>query len=145
MELLVVLLGVAMFSLVAIPAFVTMYRAQQLQSATTLIMGQIRFARLNAVKEKVSYRLLFEDKDDFTSPNTMEVQNDSGGSFATLDGHDFTMPQVVDILGSGPTNSMDSLSVTTRGECTPGDVFLDVLGGTVRTISIAMTCVMTIS
>ena len=99
----------------------------------------IRYARLKALKEKVRHRVMFHDESASTA-NTIEVQTEQSGSFVTLPGQVYPAPEGVSILGSGSTNSVDSVVVGTRGECQPGMVYIEGQYGTMEVIRIRGSC-----
>ena len=140
-ESLAVLLFVSIIALMAIPSFAGLYRLQQMNNARDMMMSEIQFSRMNAVKEKVTYQLLIRDKDDGSNPNTFVTQNNSSGSFVTMQGHNFVMPETVEILAS----SMASMTVSTRGECTAGQIDFRLSDGSLATITITTSCNITAS
>ncbi len=139
-ELLVVMLLGGILLTVTIPAFWNFYRKHQLQTATGEIRILVHYVRLKTLKEKVSHRILFHDENAAT-PNSYEIQSNESGSFVTLPHHVYSLPEGVNILGSGPTNSMDILSVGGRGACNSGKVFVQAdHAGLLEVISIEPTC-----
>lgn len=99
----------------------------------------IQYARLKALKEKVRYRVVFHDESASTA-NTIEVQRQQSGSFVTISGQTYTALAGVSILGSGSTNSVNSVVVGTRGECQPGSVYLQGHHETMEVVSIQVSC-----
>ena len=142
-ELIVVVTLIAIVAAISGPSLVGYYRDRQLRMAAAQVRTIVRYARHNAVKEKVQYRIVLNDESAVAS-NRCIVQNDAGGSFATLTGQIYPLEDV-DILGSGGTNSMDNVTVSTRGECTAGTVFLRRDGGRSMTVTILTTCGVEIS
>ena len=139
-ELLVVLVIAGILLTVGMPALRNFYHKHQLQAATGEIRSMVRYARLKALKEKVSHRILFHDENAAT-PNSYEIQNNEGGPFVTPPQHVHSLPQGVKILGSGPTDSMDILSVGRRGDCNSGKVFIQGNDGALlEVLSIESTC-----
>ena len=140
LELLVVMVLGSILLAVTIPAFWNFYRKHQLQTATGDIRILVQYARLKTLKEKVSHRILFHDENGAT-PNSYEIQSNESGPFVTLPHHVYSLPEGVNILGSGLTNSMDILGVGRRGACNSGKVFVQAQGGTLlEVISIEPTC-----
>ena len=140
LELLVVVVLTAFLLGVSIPAFWNFYRRHEVQTTTESIRILVHFTRLKTLKEKVSHRILFHDENAAT-PNRFELQVDEGGGFITLPHHGHSLPEGVRILGSGSTDSMDILSVGTRGTCNSGRVFVQGQGGALlQVVSIQPTC-----
>ena len=140
LELLLVLMLVAVMLAVSVPAFHGFYQRHQLRKATGDIRSMVRYARIKTLKEKISHRILFHDESAAT-PNRFEVQKNQGGSFVTLPRYAQSLPEGMRILGSGPTDSMDILSVGRRGACSAGQVFVQAKDGvTLGVISIEPTC-----
>lgn len=138
-ELLTVMVLGSVLLAVAMPAFWSYYQEQRLHTATSQTRNLVRYARMKALKEKVPHRILFHDENAVT-PNTIEVQNNEGGPFVTLPQHVYPLPAGVKILGSGPTDSMDSVTAGRRGECNSGKVFIQGHNGTLEVTSIEPTC-----
>lgn len=138
---LVVIIGLAaVFMMAAVPAFLNFYRNHQLSSTTSSIQNLVRFARVTALKEKVPHRVLFHDQ-NAGNPNFIEVQRNQSGSFVTLSRHVYRTERGVHILGTGATNSLDSLQVNSRGECDPGEVYVEGYSGVVQVVAIEASCV----
>ena len=119
-----VMAGVLVASLgmaIVLPNLHRWYRKAKLDGALNTVSVMVHDARMRALKEKTSYRLIFHDEND-SSPNTVEMQNNSSGSFQPTGAE--TLPYGIRLLGSGTTNSMNSMTVTSRGACTSGSVFL---------------------
>jgi len=139
LELLLVLGLLALIVAVSLPALHRFYLQNQVSSTTTTIEAIFLRARMSALKEKIAYRVLVHDE-NATTPNTLELQRNEGGSFVTLAGAVPIVPRAIRILGSGSTNSLDSMTVNSRGECTPGNVYATVDGADVGGVEIASTC-----
>lgn len=99
----------------------------------------LRYARLMALKEKTPYRVVFHDA-SAASANTIEVQRQQSGTFVAVTGQLYSAPDGVFILGSGSTDSVNSVTVGTRGECNPGKVFIKGDYGAMETVSIRASC-----
>ena len=139
LELLVVLGLMAVIMSVSLPALQRLYLRSQVSSTVTTIETMFLRARMSALKEKAAYRVLVHDENAAT-PNTLELQRNEGGTFVTLTGEVQTLPQAIRILGSGPTDSLDSMTVNSRGECTSGNVYATTDGADVGVVAIASTC-----
>ncbi len=140
LEMLVVLVLGSILLAVTIPAFWNFYQNHQLQAATGDIRILVQYARLKTLKEKVSHRILFHDE-NADMPNSYEIQSNENGPFVTLPQQVYSLPEGVNILGSGETDSMDILGVGRWGACNSGKVFVQAQGGALlEVISIAPTC-----
>jgi len=139
LELLVVLGLLALIMVLSLPALNRFYLQHQVSSTTTTIETMFVRARMSALKEKIAYRVLVHDE-NATTPNTLELQRNQGGSFVTLTGEVHIVPQAIRILGGGSTNSIDSMTVNGRGECTSGNVYATIDGADVGGVTIASTC-----
>ena len=139
LELLAVLGLMAVIMAVSLPALQRLYLRSQVSSTVTTIETMFLRARMSALKEKIAYRVLIHDENAAT-PNTLELQRNDGGSFVTLAGEVQTLPRAVRILGSGPTDSLDSMTVNSRGECTSGNVYATIDGADIGVVAIASTC-----
>ncbi len=115
------------------------YHRQQARWATRHARSLVSLAHMKALKEKVPHRLVFHDASAST-PNTIELQRDQGGSFVTLPGHVYTAPHGVEILGSGPTDSIDSVEAGTRGRCDAGNVYIRGTDNRTRILTIDPSC-----
>ena len=96
-------------------------------------------ARISALKEKVSYRLVLHDENASTA-NHYELQKSQGGSWVTLDDGMHGIPSTVMILGSGSTNSMNSVTVSGRGVCTTGKLYLQSEYGSMEVVTLDAIC-----
>ena len=122
-ELLVVLAVAGLVLIIASPALRNGYQRQKVRAVASETVQVIRYVHLLALKEKVPHRVVFHDVSD-TPANTIEVQRQQAGSFVTIPGHVYPAPSGVVILGSGSTDSIDSVIVGPRGECQAGRVFI---------------------
>ena len=136
------LLALAM--VVSIPALKSFYLQSQVGASVSTVEIMFQRARMSALKEKIPYRVLIHDQSAAT-PNTIELQRNAFGSFITVSGEVQTLPSTIRILGSGSTNSLDSMTVSSRGECTPGNVYVTHDGEHIGVIAIASTCFTTAS
>jgi len=139
-ELLVVMGIVALAAAATIPALDSFYRRHQLNAAATEFQALVLRARISALKEKVSYRLVLHDENAGSS-NQFELQRASGGSWVGLDEGSHAIPDTVAILGSGSTNSVDTVTVTGRGVCTTGKLYLESERGDQYVVKVDTTCV----
>ena len=94
---------------------------------------------MSALKEKRNYRVLIHDEND-SPPNTLELQRVEGGSFVTVAGGVHAVPGAVRILGSMPTDSVDSVTVSNRGACTSGNVFLTASEENIVIVRVSSAC-----
>lgn len=139
LELLAVVALAGLVAAVAAPSLWQAYQRQQNRAVATQAVQAVRYARVMALKEKVRHRVVFHDASAATA-NTVEVQREQSGSFVTVVGHVYTAPDGVSILGSGSTDSVDSVTVGTRGECDAGDVFIRGRGESLEVVSIGASC-----
>ena len=115
------------------------YYKQQASAVTRQARSLVAVARMKALKEKVAHRVVFHDS-GATTPNTIELQRNQGGSFVTLSDHVYRAPEGVEILGSGFTNSVDSVVAGTRGSCDSGTLYVQGRDHTVRVVTIGGSC-----
>jgi hypothetical protein len=104
-----------------------------------MVESMVQQARMSALNEKNSYRVVVHDE-NATTPNTLELQREQSGSFVTVAGEVHTVPEAVRILGSSPTDSMNDVTVNGRGECSSGKVYVAAGGVDVGVVTIAATC-----
>jgi Tfp pilus assembly protein FimT len=138
-ELLVVGLLTALILTVTLPDLKRFYLQHQVDSASAMVRTTAQRARMSALKERNAYRVLLHDENSAT-PNTIEVQQDQGGTFVTVSGEVHALNEAIRILGANPTDSMNSITVNRRGECTSGRVYVATDGADMRTVTIASTC-----
>jgi len=143
-ELLIVMALLALAMVVSLPALQRFYRESQVGASVATVEIMFQRARMSALKEKVAYRVLIHDQNAAT-PNTVELQRNVSGSFVTLAGEVQALPPTIMILGSGFTNSLDSMTVNSRGECTSGNVYVTHDGARIGVVTIASTCFTTAS
>lgn len=143
-ELLVVMVLLTLVMVTSLPALQRFYLQSQVSSSLATVEIMFQRARMSALKERVSYRVLIHDQNAST-PNTIELQSNASGSFVTLSGEVQTLPPKIRILGSGSTNSLNSMTVNSRGECTSGSVFVTHEGTEIGVVAIASTCFTTAS
>ena len=99
----------------------------------------VRLAYIQALKEKLEYRVVFNDE-SATPPNTVFLQFDNAGTWTTVPNQVYTAPSGVRILGSGSTNSMNSMTADSRGRCSSGSVFIQAQDGSMFTLAIDSQC-----
>ena len=138
-ELLVVVGLLTLILIVSLPAFKDFYLRAQVSSSAAMVESMVQQARMSALKEKNSYRVVVHDE-NATTPNTLELQREQSGSFVTVAGEVHTVPEAVRILGSSPTDSMNDVIVNGRGECSSGKVYVAAGGVDVGVVTIAATC-----
>jgi len=132
--LILVLLGISL------PALYRIYLRHQTDTAAVMVQSMVYRARISALKEKRAYRVVLRDEND-SPPNTIELQRVDGGSFVTVSGEVHAVPGSVRILGSVPTDSVDAVTVNSRGQCNAGRVYVTSHGGRARgEVAIARTC-----
>ena len=136
--LIIAALIVAVLS-IGLPAFGRFYKRHQRAAAGEMVQTLVQRARMSALKEKRSYRVLIHDEDD-SPANTIELQRVEGGSFVTVSGEVHPVPGAIRVLGALPTDSMDSVTVNGRGECTSGNVFLTAAAEDVAIVTISTIC-----
>ena len=132
-ELTIVTAIIAMSILAAAPLTLEAYQRHQVSVAATQVQSLVQRARMSAVKEKVSYRLVFHNENALL-PNRLELQKKQGGSFATQDTYE--LPGKVRLLGS----SLSSMTVSSQGTCSSGDVYVQVTDDLYEHVSIKSTC-----
>jgi len=138
-EVLVVVGLLTLIFIVSLPALKEFYLRAQVSSSAAMVESMVQQARMSALKEKNSYRVVVHDE-NATTPNTLELQRQQSGSFVTVAGEVHTVPDAVRILGSSPTDSMDNVTVNGRGECSPGTVYVAADGVDAGVVTIAATC-----
>jgi prepilin-type N-terminal cleavage/methylation domain-containing protein len=134
-ELLIAVALLAVVTVIAMPGLKTAYARFQVDSSVALIASTVQHARMSALKEKRSYRVLVHDESAAT-PNTVELQRDTAGSFVTVPGQVHTLPGSARILDTSPSN----VSVSTRGECTSGTFYVANQGANTGVLKVATTC-----
>ena len=137
-ELLAVLAVAGIVLAIASPALRNSYQRQKVRVVAAETAQVMRYVRLLALKEKVRHRVVFHDMSD-SPANTIEVQREQAGSFVTIPGHVYPAPSGVSILGNGPTDSIDSVIVGSRGGCQAGQVFIEGYM-ILEVVSIESTC-----
>ncbi len=133
-ELLVVVVIVAVASLSAAPRLHQAFVNHQVDVAANQIQSLVQQARMGAVKEKASYRLLIHDE-SATAPNRVELQKYQGGSFTTLPQGAYSFPGAVRILGS----SASSMTVSPKGVCSTGSIYVQA-DNALDAVSVTSTC-----
>ena len=137
---LMVTLGVAAAMItLSMPLLLSAVTQQHGRAVAMEARSLVRLAYIKALKEKNEHRVVFNDENAIPA-NTIILQIDQGGSFATIPGEVYTAPKGVRILGSGPTDSMDRLDADSRGRCDPGDVYIRSQEGSLYTLSIDTQC-----
>ena len=132
-ELTIVTAIIAISMLAAAPLTLEAYKRHQVSVAATQVQSLVQRARMSAVKEKVSYRLVLHDE-NAALPNRLELQKKQGASFATLD--TYALPGEVQLLSS----SMNSMTVSSQGTCSSGAVYVQAADDVHETVSIKSTC-----
>ena len=132
-ELAIAVAIIAVTAVVAAPLARRVYVRHQVKVAAGQVQSLVQRARMSAVKEKVSYRLVLHDE-DAALPNHLELQKKQGGSFATQD--TYALPGAVRLLGT----SLGSMTVSSRGTCSSGNVYVQAAGDAYETVSIKSTC-----
>ena len=138
-ELVIVAALILLILGVSLPALYRVYLGHQTDTAAVMVQSMIHRARISALKEKRAYRVVLRDEND-SPPNTIELQRDNGGSFVTVSGEVHAVPGSVRILGSLPTDSLDVVTVNSRGQCNTGSVFVTSHGRAHGEVVIARTC-----
>ncbi len=138
LELLAVLALAGVVLAIASPGLLDAYQRQKVRVFATETILVMRTVSLQALTEKVPRRVVFHDASDFP-PNTIEVQRQQSGIFGTIPGQVYPAPGGVSILGSGSTDSVDSVVVGSRGECQAGKVFIQG-HKLLEVVSIESTC-----
>jgi len=138
-ELLVIVGLLTVILIVSLPALKQFFLRAQVASSAAMVESMVQQARMSALKEKNRYRVVLHDENAAT-PNTLELQREQSGSFVTVSGEVRVVPQAVRILGVSPTDSMDDVTVTGRGECSSGKVYLAADGVDMGVVTIAATC-----
>ena len=142
-ELVVVMAVLAITSVLVLPRLESIYRKHQLNIAATEFQVMVLQARISAVKEKVSYRLVVHDEST-TVPNRYELQKLEGGSWVGVEDGIRDLPDTVAILGSDPTDSLDNVTVSGRGLCSAGKLFLRSDDGSLQIVSLDLSCFVTV-
>jgi Tfp pilus assembly protein PilE len=138
-ELMVVVGLLTLVLAVSVPLFHNFYSRTRVSSSAAMVQSLVQKARMSALKEKNRFRVVVHDE-NATTPNTLELQREQSGSFVTVAGETHTVPEGVRILGTSPSDSMDNVTVTGRGECSSGSVYVYADGVDVGVVTIAATC-----
>ena len=137
-ELMVVVGLLTLVLAVSLPLFKDFYARTRVSSSAAMVQSLVQQARMSALKEKNRFRVVVHDENAAT-PNTLELQREQSGSFVTVAGEVHTVAEGVRILGGSP-DSMDNVTVTGRGECSSGNVYVAADGVDVGVVTIAATC-----
>ena len=138
-ELMVILaLGVVLLMMAA-PNLRNIHAKHQQNGAARKVQSLVSYVRLKALKEKLPYRLVLHDENALT-PNRVEVQWSQGGSYATEPGGIYELPDRVRILGGGGTDSVDQLTVSKRGACSTGNVYVQGTHPSLEVVVVESTC-----
>lgn len=132
-ELTIVAAIIAVTTLATVPLARQSYIQYQANAAGSQVQSLVQKARMSAIKEKVSYRLVVHNE-NATVPNILEIQRKQGGSFQTQDTYD--LPESVQLLSS----SVGSVTVSSQGTCSTGNVYVQAADGAYKTVSIKSTC-----
>ena len=121
-ETLVVVGLIAAILAVAIPALYRTYQANRVQAAARTMASNLRFARMAAVKRKVTFQVTVLDETDVSNPNTYSVQFDPtrSESFQNYNKLETNIPQGVIIDSS----SLNSVQFNSRGGALPSGSIL---------------------
>ena len=138
-ELMVVVALLTLVLAVSLPLFKDFYSRTRVSSSAAMVQSLVQQARMSALKEKNRFRVVVHDENAAT-PNTLELQREQSGSFVTVAGEVHTVTEGVRILGASPSDSMDNVTVTGRGECSSGSVYVYADGVDVGVVTIAATC-----
>jgi Tfp pilus assembly protein FimT len=130
---------IAIMLAVAVPGMKEAYARQQQDAAAILVQSTVQRARISALKEKRAYRVVLHDENG-SPANTVELQREVGGTFTTVDDAVHPVPGAVRILGASPQDSVDSVTVNSRGECNSGNVFMAASGQSTSSVAIDITC-----
>jgi type II secretory pathway pseudopilin PulG len=141
-ELAVVVGVFAIAAMFIMPALGDFLLKHQLTTSASEVEGLVLRARMGALKEKISYRVVIHDE-AATTPNRLEVQRRPSGSWVTLPDGIRDLPSTVRVLGASPSDSMDDMVVDGRGLCETGRVFLESDLGSTETVSVESTCLST--
>ena len=117
LEILVVLGLMAALLVIGIPAFFRLLQGYRLQSTANIVATNLRFARSAALKQKVQYRITFNDSAD-SPPNTYKIEYQPP-TWPAVKNMDTSIPEQIVI---DPT-SLDTVIFDSRGAAT-------VTGGT---------------
>ena len=99
----------------------------------------MQHAKWNALKEKVPYRVLLHDEGSPT-PDLVELQKQGSVTYFTLPRGTYRLPKDVHILNQAPSDSMDAITVDSRGECPTGKVFVKGKHEHQEIISVRRSC-----
>ena len=138
-EIVVIMALITLMLAIGLPGLRNLWINHQTTSAAVMVQTMVQRARMSALKEKRAYRVVLHDEYS-AQANTIEIQRDSGGSYVTVAGEVYGIPGEVRILGTLPNDSVDSVTVNSRGECTSGDVFVTKDGKAYGHVSISATC-----
>ena len=121
-ESIVVVGLIAAILAVAIPALYRTYQANRVQSAARTMAANLRFARMAAVKRKITFQVTVLDETEVSDPNTYSVQYDPSRSNSFVDYRklETDIPNGVIIDSS----SLNSLKFNSRGGAQPSGTIL---------------------
>ncbi|MCP3980728.1 MAG: type II secretion system protein [bacterium] len=138
LELIGALMLLSITAALAFPSMREFHNRAETGSSATAVESWVRQVRMMALKERTSYRLLVHDESSVT-PNRIELQRRESGSFSTIvSGAQF--PDGVRILGSSPTDSIDTMTVGPRGYCEAGKVYVQGPNELLFVIKVEATC-----
>ena len=127
---------VAVAALASAPLARQAYVRHQVKIAVSEVQSLVQRARMAAVKEKVSYRLVLHDQ-NATLANHLELQKKQGNSFFTQ--QTYALPGAVRLLGS----SMNSVTVSSQGICSSGKVAVRAGDDAYERVDVKSTCLTT--
>ena len=110
LEILVVLGVMTALLVVTIPAFFQLLQAYRLQTTANIISTNLRFARSAGLKQKVLYRLTFQDSGE-ANPNTYTVEYAPAGPWQPVRNIDTEIPDRIQI----DSTSLDQVVFDSRG------------------------------
>ena len=122
------------------PSLMDFYSKHRLESSAATVQSAVQEARVQALKQKVSYRLVIHDL-SATEPNQVELQRMKSGSWSTVVDGTHSVAETIEILGANPYNSMDYVTVSKRGECSTGNIYLQSAEGDTEIVRVQPTCI----
>ncbi len=131
------ILGLTLF--LVLPSLTDFYQSQQTAAAASRMQGLVQFARMSALKEKTRYRLVIRDLND-SPANRIEIEREQSGAFVALAGEIHEMPEGVNVLGGTGTDSSNNLTISARGQCEAGIVYLQGRNDLIEVVNVESTC-----
>ena len=134
-EVMVIAAVISTLVFVSFTGFKQLQVRYKLDSGMREVQSWVRSIHMNALKEKVRYRIVLHDQSAGT-PNQLEIQRFQSGSYVTVPDGVQELPDGVQILAS----SMDNVVVSSRGRCSTGNIYFNEASAGSKTVAVKATC-----